>query len=77
MMTLKTEALFHARKLCRSLGSAPDARQRVREIISTLLHGEGWSPADEKAIMAFTQWVDTRPSVALLKSQCEALLTSL
>jgi hypothetical protein len=45
MMTLKTEALFHARKLCRSLGSAPDPRQRVREIISTPLHGKGWSAA--------------------------------
>lgn len=77
MMTLKTEALSNARKLCRSLSSAPDPRQRIREIISTLLHGEGWSAADEKAILAFTQWVETRPSASLLKPQCEALLTSL
>lgn len=77
MTTPKAEALSHARKLCRSMGAAPDPRQRTREIISTLLHGEGWSPADEKAIMAFTQWVDTRPAVSALKPRCEALLASL
>lgn len=77
MMTPKTEALSHARKLCRSLSSAPDPRQRVREIISALVHGEGWSTADETAILAFVQWLDARPSAALLKPRCEALLASL
>jgi len=76
-MTLKTEALVHARKLCRSLGSAPDPRQRVRDVISTLLHGEGWSAADEKAILAFTEWVDTRPAASRLKPECDALLAKL
>lgn len=77
MTTLKIEALTHARKLCRSLGSAPDPRQRVREIISALLHGEGWSASEQRAILEFTHWVDTKPSASLLKPKCEALLASL
>jgi hypothetical protein len=77
MTTTKTEAVTRARKLCRSLGSAPDPRQRVREILNALLHGDGWSDAEERAIHEFAQWVETKPSTALLKPRCDAILALL
>lgn len=77
MTMLKVEALAHARKLCRSLKSAPDPYARVREIISALLHGEGWTPAEQIQIRDFTAWVDSRPPGGTLKERCDALLKTL
>ncbi|PLR08657.1 hypothetical protein CFHF_19560 [Caulobacter flavus] len=77
MKTLRLEALPAARRLCRSLSAAPDPRQRVRKIVSTLLHAEGWSATDEAAILEFNRWVDTRPPVGTLKARCEALRQAL
>lgn len=77
MTTSKPEALSLARKLCRSLLSAPDANARMRQILSALAHGEGWTARERAAIDEFVRWLQSRPRPAQLKEGGEALLKQL
>lgn len=48
MPTPHTEALTTARKLCRTLASAPLPQVRAKEIFQTLARARGWSPDQER-----------------------------
>jgi len=71
------EALHRARQLCRTLASAPVPQARSREIFSILVRAEGWSSEQERAVIAFGDWLDARPPPGAMKTKCEELLTSL
>lgn len=71
------EALASARKVCRMLGSAPDPQRQAQSIAALLLRAEGWSPAGEAGIVAFSQWLATRPPPSTLKPRLQALIRSL
>jgi hypothetical protein len=71
------EALASARKLCRLLGSAPDPQRQGQSIAAVLLRAEGWSPAAEARITAFSEWVAGRPPPTALKPRLQALIKAL
>ena len=48
MPTPHIEALTTARKLCRTLASAPLPQVRAKEIFQTLARARGWSPDQER-----------------------------
>lgn len=73
--TTRAEALAAARRLMRRYASAPDPRQQVQQFYSALIHGEGWSKAQEAEILAFGTWLQGRPSLGELKSRCDVLLS--
>lgn len=71
------EAIVLARKLCRSLASAPLPQERARQVFQTLTRARGWNPAQESAILAFGDWLDGRPAPGAMKERCERLLAGL
>lgn len=71
------EALASARKLCRMLGSAPDPQRQAQSIAAVLLRAQGWSPAAEARIVAFSEWLAARPPPTALKPQLQALIKAL
>jgi hypothetical protein len=73
----RSEALAAARKLLRGFSAAPDARQHAHKLHSELARAHGWSPAEEARILALGAWLQTRPDLTLLKSQCSAILAKL
>lgn len=70
----RVEALQTARKLLRGFSGAPDARQHAHKLYSELVRAEGWSKAEQARIIALGAWLQTRPDLQLLKSQCAAVL---
>jgi len=77
MSTSITEAQTLARKLCRTLASAPLPQERAKQVFQTLARAQGWSLAQEKEIIAFGDWLDTRPAPGAMKERCERLLNAL
>ncbi|MDP1598563.1 hypothetical protein [Phenylobacterium sp.] len=77
-MTLsRGEALQTANKLRRTMGSAPDPRRQAQTIYSELARVEDWSASDQRHILAFGQWLATRPPLNALKAKAEGLLEGL
>jgi hypothetical protein len=74
MATNRSEALTGARKLCRTMASAPLPQARARELFQVLIRARGWSSAEEAAIAELGAWLDTRPAPSALKDRCEKLL---
>ncbi|MBU1376499.1 MAG: hypothetical protein KKE02_06530 [Alphaproteobacteria bacterium] len=70
-------ALVEARKLVRTLVSAPDPRRRAQEVLSVLKRVEEWPPAAREKIMAADAWLRATPSLATIEPQLRALLTQL
>lgn len=77
MSTTIAEALAHARKLCRTLASAPLPQVRAKEVFQTLVRAHGWSAAQEQEIIAFGKWLDSRPAPGAMKDRCERMLNAL
>lgn len=77
MSTTTAEAQSLARKLCRALASAPLPQARAKEIFQTLVRARGWSPAQEREIIAFGEWLDGRPAPGAMKDRCERMLNAL
>ncbi|NQE61396.1 hypothetical protein [Caulobacter sp. RHG1] len=71
------EAVSQARKLCRTLASAPLPQARAKDLFQILARARGWSPAQQDQILAFGQWLDTRPAPGAIKAQCDRLLEAL
>lgn len=76
-MNSRTEALADARKLCRTIASAPAPDARAREIFSALYRAEGWTPSQARKITEFGGWLNGRPAPEGLKARCEELLKGL
>lgn len=71
------DALSAARKLVRTLDSAPDPRQQAQSAISTLLREAGWAPAEEKELLDRPAWLAQRPAPIALKPRFGAVLRTL
>lgn len=74
MTGTRSEHLSAARKLIRSMPSAPDPRSRASEIVRELARVEGSSPDERVALSEMKAWLGERPAVGQLKPRCEALL---
>jgi len=77
MTISRTEALASARKLCRTLMSAPAPQIRAQTIFAELARAKGWTPAHQALIAAFGEWLASRPPPSALKTRCEALLAAI
>jgi hypothetical protein len=77
MTTSRTEALATARKLCRTLMSAPSPQARARELFHLLSRAQGWKAPEALAIAEFGAWLEERPAPGGLKGRCEQLLSQL
>lgn len=73
----RQQALADARKLVRTLGSAPDLRRRAQAVLSELKHAEGWSPASAREIAAVEAWLRETPALSALEPRFRALLAAL
>jgi len=77
MDAMKTEALLTARRLVRTLDSAPNPMQQARAAVAALVRAEGWRPPEEQAILEVAEWLSRRPPLVALKPRCLALLKRL
>ena len=77
MIVSRPEALASARKHCRTLMSAPIPQVRAQALFATLVRAEGWTPAQQTLIVAFGEWLASRPPPSALKARCEALLAAI
>ncbi|WP_421934305.1 hypothetical protein [Phenylobacterium sp.] len=77
MTNSRLTALANAKAMVRTLTSAPDPHARARAIFADLARTEGWSKPDEARIVAFGDWLATRPPPSALKDRCKALLKTL
>lgn len=73
----KTEALTSARKLIRTLDSAPNPLAQAQTAAATLLRSGPWPPEAERKILDLAQWLATRPPPSALKARCKAILKAL
>lgn len=77
MTSNRLTSLANAKAMVRTLTSAPDPHARARAIFADLARTDGWSKQDEATIVAFGDWLATRPPPSALKDRCKALLRSL
>jgi hypothetical protein len=73
----RAEALAAARKLIRTLDSAPDPLRQARAAIAGLLRSGPWSPAAERQILDLAAWLAARPPPTALRARCQAVLKAL
>lgn len=73
----RVEALAAARKLVRTLDSAPDPLHQARAAAATLLRAGPWSATAERQILELAEWLATRPPPAALKPRCHQVLKGL
>lgn len=71
------EALAQARKLVRTLGSAPNPQQQAQTAVTALMRSGPWSPAAERQILDLAAWLATRPPPTAIKPRCQAVLKAL
>jgi hypothetical protein len=70
----RNEHVGAARKLLRTLSSAPNPRVRASEIVRELARIEGLSSAEQTALAEMRTWLAQLPNVGLLKGHCDALV---
>lgn len=73
----RLEALTSAKKLCRTLDSAPSSQARAQAIFSELSRAEGWSTKEQEEIATFGRWLFTRPPPTALKARIQKLIAAL
>ena len=74
MSASPSQAIAVAKRLRRTLASAPDPRLQARAIYSELAAAEGWSPQEQQAIDRFGVWLNDRPQVDALRARCDHVL---
>lgn len=77
MDATRIEALTRARRLVRTLESAPNPLQQARTAVTALVRVRGWRPEDEKAILEVAEWLSQRPPLEALRPRCQTLLRRL
>jgi hypothetical protein len=73
----RDEALSEARKLVRTLGSAPNPQQQAQTALTLLMRSGPWPPAAQRQILDLAAWLATRPQPAAIKPRCQAVLKAL
>jgi len=73
----QAEALAVARKLVRTLDSAPDPLRQAQGAVAGLLRTGPWSPTAERQILDLAAWLATRPPPSGLKARCQSVLRTL
>jgi nitrous oxide reductase accessory protein NosL len=73
----RSHTLSTARKLLRTLDSAPDPRRQARLIHSELAHGGDWTRPQREVVDAFGAWLLDLPPIADLRPRCERVLAKL
>lgn len=77
MEQTRAEALAAARKLVRTLDSAPNPQRRAQAAVAALVRSGPCPPAAERQILDLAAWLADRPPPTALKARCQALLRSL
>ena len=77
MDATRLEALTTARRLIRTLESAPNPLQQAQTAVTTLVRARGWRPDEEHAILEVATWLAQRPPLEALKPRCQRLLRRL
>jgi hypothetical protein len=73
----RTDALSSARKLVRTLDSAPDPWRQAQTAVALLIKEPGWATAEERQILELANWLARRPPPSALKSRCQTMLRNL
>jgi hypothetical protein len=73
----RNEGVAVARKLVRTLDSAPDPQRQAQVAVAGLLRCGPWDPAAERQILDLAAWLATRPPPSTLKLRCQAVLKRL
>lgn len=74
MNRTRSEHVGAARKLLRTMSSAPDPRARASEIFRELDRVEDPSTAEHAALSEMRAWLGERPTTGQLKARCETLV---
>jgi len=77
MDATRIEALITARRLIRTLESAPNPLQQARTAVTVLVRARGWRPEEEEAILQVAEWLAQRPPLVALRPRCQQLLQRL
>lgn len=77
MDTTTAEALTTARRLIRTLDSAPDALKQAQSAVAALQRATGWTAQQAQEILEMSEWLATRPAPAALKLRCQQVLKRL
>ena len=75
--TSRPESLSAARRLLRGFAGAPDTRRQAQQFYSVLIHGEGWSRAEQELIVSLGTWLGERPGLNELKKRCDEIFDKL
>lgn len=73
----RLEALTAARKLIRTLDSAPNPLRQAQAAVAALMRTGPWTPSAERQIRELATWLAARPPPTALKSRCQAVLKAL
>ena len=73
----RADALSAARKLIRTLDSAPNPLQQAQAAISGLTRSGPWPPSAQGQILDLAAWLATRPPPSALKARCQSVLKTL
>ncbi len=77
MPSCRQDATAAARKLLRTLASAPEPRKRAREIYLELAGARDWSASERDEIQMFGDWLQSYPATDQLRLGCEKIIASL
>lgn len=71
------EAITAAKRLLRSLASAPDPRRRARALHAELADADDWTAADRQTIAALGVWLHDNPPLDALRARCGDVVAKL
>ncbi len=71
------ESITAAKRLLRTLASAPDPRRRARALHAELATANDWTSADLEIIAALGIWLHDNPPLDALRARCGDVLAKL
>lgn len=71
------EAITAAKRLLRTLASAPDPRRRARSLHAELAAAADWTTADREMIASLGVWLQDNPPLDALRARCGDVLAKL
>jgi hypothetical protein len=77
MDAAQAEAAAAARKLVRTLDSAPDPQRQAKAAVAALLRAGGWQPGTQQKLQALADWLAARPPPQTLKVRLQQVLKEL
>lgn len=73
----RQEAITSAKRLLRTLSSAPDRRRRARSLHAELAAVADWTTTDRETIAALGVWLHDNPPLDALRARCGDVLAKL